>query len=318
MAAIRSLLLVGAGLVLSFATHAVPLVGLQNGNTLVFFDSDAPSSAIATRPITDANGLPLATPLIAIDRRPANGFIYAVGANSQIYLIDFAGRATAVGSPLAVPLTGTSFGFDFNPAADRIRIVSNTGQNLRINPDTGALVDGDAVTPGTQPDGNLNGATTSATAAGYTQNFAGTTATVLLVYDPATDTFFIQNPPNAGTTTSAGVTGGAIGIDSGPTVSFEITAAGQGFLLLTPGGGAPQLYSIAVTTVPGASPTATFGAPVLLGALPIGVTSITEVTALPGVTTPASVDTLGTLGKSLLAIVLGLLAFGFVRRRAVA
>ena len=31
---------------------------------------------------------------------------------------------------LSVPLMGTSFGVDFNPAADRLRIVSDLGQNL--------------------------------------------------------------------------------------------------------------------------------------------------------------------------------------------
>ena len=47
------------------------------------------------------------------------------------------------------------FGFDFNPAADRIRVVSNTGQNLRLHPDTGAVVDGDATVEGVQPDPSL-------------------------------------------------------------------------------------------------------------------------------------------------------------------
>jgi hypothetical protein len=47
------------------------------------------------------------------------------------------------------------FGFDFNPAADRIRVVSNTGQNLRLHPDTGAVVDGDAAVDGVQPDPSL-------------------------------------------------------------------------------------------------------------------------------------------------------------------
>jgi hypothetical protein len=35
-------------------------------------------------------------------------------------------------------LAGTSFGFDFNPTVDRIRLVSDSGQNLRLNPNSGA------------------------------------------------------------------------------------------------------------------------------------------------------------------------------------
>ena len=49
------------------------------------------------------------------------------------------------GAPAFTPaLSGTAFGFDFNPTVDRIRVVSDTGQNLRLNPDTGAVaaVDG--------------------------------------------------------------------------------------------------------------------------------------------------------------------------------
>jgi hypothetical protein len=47
---------------------------------------------------------------------------------------------------------GPAFRFDFNPAADRIRVVSNTGQNLRSYPDTGAAVDGNSAVEGVQPD----------------------------------------------------------------------------------------------------------------------------------------------------------------------
>ncbi len=35
-------------------------------------------------------------------------------------------------------LAGTDFGMDFNPAADRLRVVSSGGQNLRIDVDSSA------------------------------------------------------------------------------------------------------------------------------------------------------------------------------------
>ena len=35
-------------------------------------------------------------------------------------------------------LSGTAFGVDFNPMADRLRVVSDAEQNLRANADTGA------------------------------------------------------------------------------------------------------------------------------------------------------------------------------------
>lgn len=50
---------------------------------------------------------------------------------------------------------GERLGFDFNPAADRIRIVSDSGQNLRAHPETGALVDFKPDADGLQLDGAL-------------------------------------------------------------------------------------------------------------------------------------------------------------------
>ena len=42
-------------------------------------------------------------------------------------------------SQLTIPLDGTVFGVDFNPAADRLRIISDTGQNLRHNVNAGGV-----------------------------------------------------------------------------------------------------------------------------------------------------------------------------------
>ena len=41
--------------------------------------------------------------------------------------------ATVVGAGFTNPLDGTSFGFDFNPQIDRIRIVSDANQNFVAN-----------------------------------------------------------------------------------------------------------------------------------------------------------------------------------------
>jgi hypothetical protein len=44
-----------------------------------------------------------------------------------------------VGASGQFSLNGSSFGFDFNPTVDRIRVQSDADQNLRLNPATGAL-----------------------------------------------------------------------------------------------------------------------------------------------------------------------------------
>jgi len=73
-----------------------------------------------------------------LDVRPANGAVYAIGRSGQLYTVDRRlGAATKVGAPVALP--GTTVGFDFNPTVDRIRVVTDTGQNLRVHPDTGAV-----------------------------------------------------------------------------------------------------------------------------------------------------------------------------------
>jgi hypothetical protein len=50
-------------------------------------------------------------------------------------------------SPFAA-LAGSAFGIDFNPTADRLRIVSNAGQNLRVNVDAGLTVTDADLNPG--------------------------------------------------------------------------------------------------------------------------------------------------------------------------
>ncbi len=55
----------------------------------------------------------------------------------------------------------TVFGMDFNPTVDRVRVVNSAGQNFRMNPNNGALVDFDATTLGVQMDGGINGPTMS-------------------------------------------------------------------------------------------------------------------------------------------------------------
>ena len=95
----------------------------------------------------------------------------ASARRGRLYLIDGAVRTApaSVGSTPLV-LAGTRFGVDFNPTVDRLRIVSDAGENLRVNPDTGALVLADgALTAGF-----------SVTAAAYTNNFAGATTTALV------------------------------------------------------------------------------------------------------------------------------------------
>ncbi|GAA4313496.1 hypothetical protein GCM10023149_09280 [Mucilaginibacter gynuensis] len=192
------------------------------------------TGATVTKPIT---GMQTGENVLGLDTRPANGQLYVLGSSSRVYTLNASsGAATAVGTePFATLLSGTDFGFDFNPTVDRIRIVSNTGQNLRVHPETGvvAFVDG-VLKPGTP----------SVTAAAYTNNFAGATTTTLFDIDSETNTLYKQDPPNDGTLTSVG----ALNVNITAANGFDIGGySGDGFAILSTDAGT-NFYRINLTT----------------------------------------------------------------------
>ncbi len=152
------------------------IYAVTTGNQLVQFNAGQPQKTLASKPLT---GLAAGDTLLGIDYRVAKGQLFGLGASGQLYRIDTkTGAATAVGAPVGLPVGASEWGFDFNPTVDRIRVVSDTGFNLRLHPDTGAIVDSDPNQPGLQLDGRLAfdaadvNASQPATlvAAGYTYN----------------------------------------------------------------------------------------------------------------------------------------------------
>src|SRR4030095_1530123 len=71
-------------------------------------------------------------------------------------------------------------GFDFNPVVDLIRLVTSTGQNLRINPDTGAVVAEDTTIAFAAGDPNA-GLAPNVSAAAYSNNVIGAMSTTLYI-----------------------------------------------------------------------------------------------------------------------------------------
>ena len=152
------------------------LFAVTAGKRLVSFNGGQPQKLLSNQALT---GLAPEEQLLGIDFRVARGQLFALGSSGRLYRIDTTtAAATPVGGPLAVPLAGRHFGVDFNPTVDRLRVVSDSGLNLRLHPDTGAVVDADANTPGLQLDGPLAydasdvnaGRQPGVQAAGYTYN----------------------------------------------------------------------------------------------------------------------------------------------------
>lgn len=174
--------------------------------------------------------------IVGIDFRPATGQLFALGSTSRLYNINASsGAAVAVGAAGVFTLTGTSFGLDFNPTVDRIRVVSNTGQNLRLNPVDGSL-------SGT--DGTLNPGTPNVSAAAYTSNMAGASSTSLYVLDAGTNKLYKQDPPNAGTLVEVGNIGLTIDASNGFDIGGQ---SGIAYAIIT-SGPATKLYSINLTS----------------------------------------------------------------------
>ena len=160
--------------------------GLDTLNRLVAFGSLSP--AVVSLP-KNISGLQAGEVLLDIDFRPNGGKLYALSSANRIYTVDLStAAATAVrNDPLEVVLTaGQRAAIDFNPARDLLRIVNEAGQNLRVNPDTGAVVDGDPAVDGIQPDKPLVPPTqvvVQVAAVAYTDNKAGATTTTLYGLD---------------------------------------------------------------------------------------------------------------------------------------
>lgn len=228
------------------AAQAPLVIGLTDDARLVSFAPLTPNTLAATVTVT---GLAAGETLLGIDVRPKDRLLYAVSSAGKIYTIDPATGVATTKATLAadaadttLPFTaiaGTAFAVDFNPVADRIRVISNTGQSLRINADTGATTTDGAI--------NAAGMTPLVTAAAYTNSFAGTTTTTLLDIETGADTLSLQNPPNDGTLTTVG----ALGVNVEGDAGFDIAGGANGLALAalrTSAGGASSLYRVNLTS----------------------------------------------------------------------
>ena len=209
------------------------IVAVTLSNHLLRFNAGQPQQVRDRKPL---QGLREGERLLGIDYRVARGELYALGASGQLYKIDVpAARATPVGVPAALPTEGLEWALDFNPTVDRLRVANDAGYNLRLHPDTGAVVDGDPNTPGVQLDGRLAydasdanaGKPARVVAAAYTYNKTNDKITTNYALDGALGTLVHQGSkegvaplvsPNSGRL----YTVGSLGIGSFVHATFDI------------------------------------------------------------------------------------------------
>lgn len=263
------------------------LIGLDNANNLLRFDSATPTTVQSTAAINVTAG----ERVVGIDFRPRTGQLYALtvdangtGTNARLYTVNaVTGAATRVGTG-AVTVTAdptAAYGFDFNPTVDRIRVVNAMDANFRINPNTGARAD----TP--VNDTTLNPAGNQIDGVAYDRNFdglLGAAGTTLYAINANTGMLQTQGGVNQAPSPNGGllINVGALNVTIDPNsfVGFDIgtpaTTGGPSSVFAVLDGNAAAgiatgLYRINLTT----------GAATLVGLVGTGTATLTGLAVVP-------------------------------------
>ena len=297
-----SIAILTLGYLCSSATAAERLFGLTPANTIVVFDSAAPTTPLGTGLVT---GLAANESLIGIDYHPLSNKVVLIGSQSNVYTLDsnsgLTFNATQLGSTLSPALDGTNFAFDFNPAlanattgdiGEFARIISNLNDNNVISGLTGAYL-GTAKTDVFYLGGDAN-ATADPNIAGiaYDNNVFNAMGGTQQYGIDATLGVVATVANNAGTLETVGSLGitGTISDELG----FDISGASSTAFAAIQTGLTPELYTVDLKT----------GAATSVGVI-AGATAIRSLTTVP-VPEPSSL---------VLALAVLLPFIGITRRR---
>lgn len=279
--------------VLASATQAALIYSLAgNGRSIVRFDSAAPGAVTMVGAVSGAIGR-----LDGLDFRPADGLLYGYEANgSGIYRVDVLTGATTLVSTSSAPVGNAGLGIDFNPVADRLRIVNPGDENRRINVATGAAIADGALAFAA---GDVNAGTNPQVHdAAYTNaDNNAATATQLYYIDAGLDALLTTSNPNAGILNTVG----ALGLNTSNFLGFDIFTDLNGVNTAYASlrvGGVDGLYGINLLT----------GGATLIGSL--GADQMFGLAVAP-----ASVFLVGEPGALALLAAGGLAAFAVRRRK---
>jgi hypothetical protein len=218
------LTLAAAAMIAAASAQADTLIGLTSDNTLVRIDTETRRASPPLR-VSGTDGR-----LLGIDQRPQDGRLYGVTERGQIVTVDPATGAATQVSRLNTPFeSGGRAVVDFNPVANRLRLMGMSGANLRVNVETGEAVrDGELKY---QAGGQFAETRPRIVAGAYTNSAGGAQATALYTLDTLVGAFNLQAPPNDGVQQVRGMVGMALPAG----VAFDILAgeggANTGWLL---------------------------------------------------------------------------------------
>jgi hypothetical protein len=212
------------------------------GNSLARFDTASPQT-VSTVAITGTS-----RPIVAVDVRPVDGTLYGVakdpntGTSGSDYLYKINATSGAVttlpGSTGTYRLLGTAFGMDFDPVADKVRVISNTGQNLRLDPNNGQTTGG----------GTTLAAPATVVAIAYSNNSPNPGATTLYGIDTSSGNLVLVGgaggspSPDGGTITVVGSLGLGSTLPQG--VGFDISYTTGAAYLTVFSDNFSKLYSV--------------------------------------------------------------------------
>jgi hypothetical protein len=116
---------------------------------------------------------------------------------------------------------GVTASVDFNPVADRLRLMGSDGTSLRVNVDDGKVtVDGSHK----YKEGDANaGKTPKVVAGAYTNSWKGTKTTMLYNIDATTGALVTQAPPNDGVLNTVG----PLAMAANGRIAFNIVPMGE-------------------------------------------------------------------------------------------
>lgn len=163
----------------------------------------------------------VAGPVVGIDVRPADGMLYALAADGTLYTIAMDGKATKKSKLETMLPAGAAATVDFNPVADRLRVIGSDGTNLRANVDDGKVIK-DGALKFAETDMH-KGETPKVVAGAYSNSFKGTKETALYDVDGKIGGLLKQAPPNDGVLSAIG----KLGVKA-DKAAFDIAADGNG------------------------------------------------------------------------------------------
>lgn len=200
---------IGSAAPIRALTHSnVPqatLLGITNDGRLLSFSVNTPGTIASNLAITGLQG---GERVLGFDIRPSNQVMYLLTDAGRIYTVDpTTARATLgktlmpnIGDPFR-GLIGTTFGTDFSPTADALRVLSDAEHNLAVIVDTGGTITATSLQRIPAENGRP---APDVVAIAYTNSFANPADTTLYNIDLGSNALVTQKPANDGRLTTVG------------------------------------------------------------------------------------------------------------------